>query len=64
METAPPTMPSARNWLRERPVEPILPGAVTPDSELRLAFTEAPRVWELITELLPSVDQLPAPVER
>ncbi|MEU6407502.1 hypothetical protein [Microbispora sp. NPDC046933] len=51
-------------WLRERPVEPILPGTVTPDSELRLVFTEVPRVWELITELLPSVDQLPAPVER
>ncbi|WP_169951976.1 hypothetical protein [Microbispora sp. H11081] len=51
-------------WLRERPAEPIMPGAVTPDSELRLVFTETPRVWELITELLPSLDQLPAPTKR
>ena len=51
-------------WLRERPAEPIMPGAVTPDSELRLVFTETPRVWELITELLPDLDQLPAPAER
>ncbi|MEU7936381.1 hypothetical protein [Microbispora bryophytorum] len=51
-------------WLRERPAEPIVPGAVTPDSELRLVFTETPRVWGLITELLPSLDQLPAPVGR
>ncbi|MEU8172998.1 hypothetical protein AB0C14_08980 [Microbispora hainanensis] len=51
-------------WLRERPAEPIVPGTVTADSELRLVFTETPRVWELITELLPSLDQLSAPVER
>ncbi|MEU8274209.1 hypothetical protein ACFYOK_05915 [Microbispora bryophytorum] len=51
-------------WLRERPAEPIAPGAVTPDSELRLVFTETPRVWGLITELLPSLDQLPAPAGR
>ncbi|MEV1198684.1 hypothetical protein [Microbispora rosea] len=51
-------------WLRERPAEPIMPGAVTPDSELRLVFSETPRVWELITELLPSLDQLPAPAGR
>ncbi|TQS23920.1 hypothetical protein [Microbispora hainanensis] len=51
-------------WLRERPAEPIMPGTVTPDSELRLVFTETPRVWELITELLPSLDQLPAPAGR
>ncbi|MEU7695009.1 hypothetical protein [Microbispora hainanensis] len=51
-------------WLRERPAEPIMPGTVTPASELRLVFTETPRVWELITELLPGLDQLPASVGR
>jgi hypothetical protein len=51
-------------WLRERPAEPILPGTVTPDSELRLVFTEVPRVWELITELLPKAEELPASMER
>ena len=51
-------------WLRERPAEPVMPGTVTPDSELRLVFTQTPRVWELITELLPSLDQLAAPVGR
>ncbi|WP_432929926.1 hypothetical protein ACQPZZ_06775 [Microbispora sp. CA-135349] len=48
----------------QRPAEPIMPGTVTPGSELRLVFTEMPRVWNLITELLPSADQLPAPVGR
>ncbi|WP_432929921.1 hypothetical protein ACQPZZ_06765 [Microbispora sp. CA-135349] len=51
-------------WLRERPAEPIMPGTVTPGSELRLVFTEMPRVWELISELLPGADQLFAPVGR
>ncbi|TQS25902.1 hypothetical protein [Microbispora sp. KK1-11] len=51
-------------WLRERPAEPILPGTMTPDSELRLVFTEVPRVWELITELLPKAEELPASMER
>jgi hypothetical protein len=51
-------------WLRELPAEPIRPGTVTPESELRLVFTDAQRVWELITELLPDADELPAPVER
>ncbi|MEV4323382.1 hypothetical protein AB0J37_14230 [Microbispora rosea] len=51
-------------WLRERPAEPILPGTVTSDSEFRLVFTETPRVWELISQLLPGVEELPIPVER
>ncbi|GAB3885850.1 hypothetical protein [Microbispora bryophytorum] len=51
-------------WLRERPAEPITPGAVTPGSELRLVFSETLRVYELITELLPGLDQLPAPAGR
>ncbi|MEN3535480.1 hypothetical protein AAH991_10250 [Microbispora sp. ZYX-F-249] len=51
-------------WLREHPAEPILPGTVTPDSELRLVFTEVPRVWELITGLLPRLDRLPAATKR
>ncbi|MEV4095163.1 hypothetical protein [Streptosporangium saharense] len=51
-------------WLRERPAEPIMPGAVTPDSELRLVFTDVRRVWRLITDLIPGAEELPAPAER
>ncbi|MEV8630172.1 hypothetical protein AB0395_00805 [Streptosporangium sp. NPDC051023] len=51
-------------WLRERPAEPIMPGTVTSDDELRLIFTDVRRVWELITELIPSVEELPSPIER
>ncbi|MEV5413925.1 hypothetical protein AB0K60_34480 [Thermopolyspora sp. NPDC052614] len=45
-------------WLRERPTEPIMPGAVTPDSELRLIYVEAKDLWELITNLIPGADEL------
>lgn len=45
-------------WVRDLPAEPILPGAVTPDSELQLTFATAAEVWERITNLIP--DELPA----
>jgi len=35
-----------------------------PEKPQRLPAVETPRVWELITELLPNFDQLPAPVGR
>ncbi len=40
-------------WLRERPEEPILPGAIGPDSDLRLVRTDAAELWEKLTDLLP-----------
>jgi hypothetical protein len=51
-------------WVRELPAEPIGPGTVTPESDLRLAFTDVRRVWDLITDLLPDAGELPVPVER
>lgn len=45
-------------WLRERPAEPIMPGAVTPGSELRLIYVEAKDLWELVANLLPDADEL------
>jgi hypothetical protein len=51
-------------WLRELPAEPILPGAVTPESDLKLVFVDVRRLWELITDLLPDTGHLPAPVRR
>ncbi|RCG30860.1 hypothetical protein DQ384_12870 [Sphaerisporangium album] len=50
-------------WLRDSPAEPIIPGTITPDSDLRLVFVEVQRVWELIASLLPDADELPVPVE-
>ncbi|MFI6811458.1 hypothetical protein ACIBG7_03570 [Nonomuraea sp. NPDC050328] len=40
-------------WVRERPAEPILPGQVTPDSELRLVFADARELWDRIVNLIP-----------
>ncbi|GAA4578718.1 hypothetical protein GCM10023194_02270 [Planotetraspora phitsanulokensis] len=51
-------------WVRELPAEPIGPGTVTPDSDLRLVYTDVRQVWELITDLLPDAGDLPVPVER
>ncbi|GII29548.1 hypothetical protein [Planotetraspora mira] len=51
-------------WVRELPAEPIGPGTVTPDSDLRLVFTDVRHLWELITDLLPDTGELPVPVER
>jgi len=35
-----------------------------PEKSQRLPAIEMPRVWELITEILPSIDQLPASTKR
>lgn len=47
-------------WVRELPAEPILPGAVTPDSDLQLTFADTAEIWERITALIP--DEPPPPV--
>lgn len=51
-------------WLRERPAEPILPGQVTPKSELKLVFTDTGRLRDHITDLIPDLHELPSPVTR
>ncbi|GLF95432.1 histidine kinase [Streptomyces yaizuensis] len=45
-------------WHRELPAEPVREGQVGPDSALRLRRVAPRRVWELITELLPSGDDI------
>lgn len=45
-------------WVRELPVEPILPGTVTPDSELRLVHADVKEVWDRLVELIPDKNEL------
>ncbi|MEU9886534.1 hypothetical protein AB0M95_05920 [Sphaerisporangium sp. NPDC051017] len=50
-------------WLCESLAEPMMPGTLTPDGDLRLIFVEVQRVWELIASLLPDPEELPVPAE-
>ncbi|MEU0282132.1 histidine kinase [Streptomyces sp. NPDC006195] len=45
-------------WHRELPAEPVAPGQVGPDSAVRLVRTDAKRVWEMITDLLPEEGEI------
>ncbi|MVO84785.1 histidine kinase [Streptomyces sp. p1417] len=44
-------------WHRESPKEPVEAGQVGPNTPLRLSRVPAARVWELITETLPSAEE-------
>ncbi|MFG2722961.1 hypothetical protein ACGFW5_32370 [Streptomyces sp. NPDC048416] len=45
-------------WVREQPEEPILPGQVTPDSPLVVAWTTPGTIWERVADLLPDEEDL------
>ncbi|MFE4367207.1 histidine kinase [Streptomyces sp. NPDC056835] len=45
-------------WHRELPAEPVAPGQVGPESTVRLTRTDAKRVWEMITDLLPAEGEI------
>ncbi|WP_324795447.1 histidine kinase [Streptomyces cyaneofuscatus] len=45
-------------WHRELPAEPIAPGQVGPESQVRLARTDAKRIWAMITDLLPAENEI------
>ncbi|WP_405778155.1 hypothetical protein [Streptomyces sp. NBC_00859] len=45
-------------WIREEPGEPILPGQVTPESELVLVRSSASEIWGKLTDLLPDKSDL------
>ncbi|MFD4764625.1 hypothetical protein ACFWOJ_39285 [Streptomyces sp. NPDC058439] len=40
-------------WIREQPEEPVMPGQVTPESALVLAWTTPGEIWDKIADLLP-----------
>ncbi|MGW9611251.1 hypothetical protein [Streptomyces diastaticus] len=40
-------------WIREQPAEPVLPGAVGPDSPLVVVASDVGEIWDKITDLLP-----------
>ncbi|MCL7376202.1 MULTISPECIES: histidine kinase [unclassified Streptomyces] len=45
-------------WHRELPAEPVAPGQVGPASAVRLTRTDAKRIWEMITDLLPAEGEI------
>ncbi|MYQ63449.1 hypothetical protein GA0115242_109414 [Streptomyces sp. SolWspMP-5a-2] len=47
-------------WLRELPAEPVADGRVNSESVLRVRRTSAEQLWRMITDLLPSGDELRA----
>ncbi|MFF1277761.1 hypothetical protein ACFVZC_30890 [Streptomyces marokkonensis] len=44
-------------WHRELPAEPVLPGQVDDTTALKLVRADAKEVWQMITGLLPSVEE-------
>ncbi|NGO45770.1 hypothetical protein [Streptomyces ureilyticus] len=44
-------------WHRELPAEPVLPGQVDGTTPLKLVRADAKEVWQLITALLPAVEE-------
>ncbi|MGW2817726.1 hypothetical protein [Streptomyces sp. NPDC001415] len=45
-------------WVREKPEEPIMPGQVSPESPLALAWTTPGDIWDKVADLLPDRDDL------
>ncbi|MGX1796642.1 hypothetical protein ACWIGN_12505, partial [Streptomyces albidoflavus] len=45
-------------WIREQPAEPILPGAVGPDSPLVVVASDVGEIWDKVTDLLPDKEDL------
>nr|WSX50421.1 hypothetical protein OG409_16570 [Streptomyces sp. NBC_00974] len=45
-------------WIREQPEEPIMPGQVTPQSPLVVAWTTPGDVWDKLTDLLPDQEEM------
>ncbi|MER6774443.1 histidine kinase [Streptomyces bacillaris] len=45
-------------WHRELPAEPVAPGQIGPESPVRLARTDAKRIWGMITDVLPAEGEI------
>ncbi|MEV7525066.1 hypothetical protein [Streptomyces sp. NPDC091371] len=45
-------------WVREQPEEPIMPGQVTPESPLVVAWTTPGDIWDKVTDLLPDREDM------
>ncbi|KAB2588822.1 histidine kinase [Streptomyces arboris] len=45
-------------WHRELPAEPVAPGQVGPESTVRLARSDAKRIWGMITDVLPAEGEI------